>query len=283
MVRGGEGGSTSLRRPLRRCGSDPGLQRCILAAIGAFAMGMTPAGLAAQGPPPPPDACTIDAQPNPASRLNLPGRFKLLRPQADWAWLCLYRADNERLRAAGLRPQGVFIGDSITQFWPVDDPGFFTSGRVGRGISGQTSAQILLRFQQDAIALKPRYIHLLVGTNDIAGNPGGLDQASFRGNMQMMVALARQHRIPLFIGSIPPADRIPWREQAGVAARIRAENLWLMDLASKPGVTFIDYTPALATDSGALRPEFTTDGVHPNPAGYAAMQSVATRYLPGLR
>ena len=99
----------------------------------------------------------------------------------------------------------------------------------------------------------------------------------------MMVALARQHRIPLFIGSIPPADRIPWREQAGVAARIRSENQWLKDLARREGAKFIDYSSVLATDSGALRPEFTTDGVHPNPAGYAAMRTVAARHVPGLR
>jgi lysophospholipase L1-like esterase len=251
------------------------MQRRAVTALCALAILVGGNALAAQEPVQPADACSIDTQPT--------GRLGLLRPQADWAWLCRYRTDNERLRAAAAQLQGVFIGDSITERWPMDDPDFFVGGRVGRGIGGQTSAQILLRFHQDAIALKPRYIHLLVGTNDIANNPGALDQASFRGNMQMIIALARQHRIPLFIGSIPPADRIPWREQAGVAARIRAENQWLMVLASKAGFTFIDYTPALATDSGALRPEFTTDGVHPNSAGYAAMRSVAARYLPGLR
>lgn len=278
-LRGRGKGDTSLWRHLLRRGSDTRLQRCILAALGAFAMVVMEGALAAQEPAPPTDACTIDPQPNPA----MPGRFKLLRPEADWAWLCLYRADNDRLRAAGTRPQGVFIGDSITQFWPIDDPDFFIGGRVGRGISGQTSAQILLRFQQDAIALKPRYIHLLVGTNDISGNPGALDQASFRDNVRAMVALARQNKIPLFIGSIPPADRIPWREQANVVTRIRAANAFLKGVASQQGVKFIDYTPALATDSGALRPEYTRDGVHPNPAGYAAMRTVAVRHLPRQR
>lgn len=256
-----------------------------LAGLGAFAMVVTCNTLAAQEPPPAPDVCTIDLQPTGARRLRDGSDVQLrhFRPQADWAWLCRYRAENDRLRVAGTRPQGVFIGDSITEFWPVDDPEIFTGGREGRGISGQTSAQVLLRFQQDAIALKPRYIHLLVGTNDIAGNPGALDLASFRHNMRMMVALARRNRITLFIGSILPADRIYWREQAGVASRIHAENEWLRGLAKSEGVRFIDYSPALATEGGALRPQLTADGVHPNAAGYAAMRTVAARHLPGLR
>ncbi|WP_353216894.1 GDSL-type esterase/lipase family protein [Sandarakinorhabdus sp.] len=259
------------------------LQRCALAALAAFTLVMAGTSLAAQEPAQEPaqeaapavDACKTVGQP--AGR---PGR---VRPPADWAWLCRYRADNERLRSAGVRPKGVFIGSSIIQGWPAADPDFFARGRVGRGIAGQASAQILLRFQQDAIALQPRYIHVLTGTNDIAGNDGALDLKSLAGNVQMMIALAKQHDIKLFVGSILPADRIYWREQANVAARIQAANELLKGLVTREGAEFIDYTPALATDGGAMRPEFTVDGVHPNAAGYAAMKRVAAQHLPDMR
>ena len=269
---GTDGRSSSTPLPSRNASWQP--LRGVLAAVGALLMLVQGEALASQEPVPVKNPCTIDTQPT--------GRERLPRAQADWAWLCRYRTENERLQASEQRPQGVFIGDSITERWPSDDPDFFTHGRVSRGIGGQTSAQILLRFQQDAIALKPRYIHLLVGTNDVAGNAGAFDPASFQDNMRMMATLAKRHRIKLFLGSIPPADRIYWREQADVASRIKAANDWLRAFAARERIEFIDYYTDLTTNTGALRPEYTEDGVHPNAAGYAVMKRVAARHLPDL-
>jgi lysophospholipase L1-like esterase len=190
------------------------------------------------------------------------------------AGLCVYQTDNQRLRN-GPSPDIVFLGDSITQAWTRIDPAFFGTRRVGRGISGQTSAQMLLRFRQDAIALRPKVIHLLAGTNDVAGNVGAMGGESYKSNVIAMADLARANGITLVLGAIPPADRFPWRASVEPVGQIRALNNWLRDFASQRGIIFVDYHTALATPSGAARDGLTRDGVHPNAAGYGVMAEVA--------
>lgn len=194
--------------------------------------------------------------------------------QNDWAWQCRYRAENALVDPAN-PPQVVFIGDSITENWVGMDPVLFGKSRLGRGISGQTSPQMLVRFWQDVIALKPSVVHIMAGTNDIAGNTGPTTPEAYKNAIRAMVTLAEANGIAVIIASIPPTDRFDWARQHRPAPWIASLNGWLRDYASERGAIYADYHAALAGANGELRPEFGPDGVHPNAAGYAAMQPVA--------
>lgn len=190
----------------------------------------------------------------------------------DWANLGRYQISNAEIIASGTRPDLVFIGDSITEIWAIGDPELFRPGRVCRGIAGQTSPQTLLRFQADVVALKPEAVHLLCGSNDIAGNTGPTTPYRYQCNIDAMTRLALAHGIRVYLGSIPPAGYFSWRPDVSPAPWIGELNHWLHDLAQERGLTFVDYYSAMADDSGAMRREFTHDGVHPNRRGYASMR-----------
>ena len=193
------------------------------------------------------------------------------RLRTDWPWLDRYRTAN----AAVTGPVTVvFIGDSITQGWFDMMPGFFTPGRQGRGIGGQTTPQMLLRFRQDVIDLKPQVVQIMAGTNDIAGNTGPMTAEQTKAILMSMAELARAHGIRVILASIPPADGFPWRPGLDTATPIAAMNGWIRDYAARTGATYADYWSALH-DGRALRASMTYDGVHPNKAGYAAMAPVA--------
>lgn len=197
----------------------------------------------------------------------------------DWAELCRYRAAN----AALSRPaRVVFMGDSITDFWVVAQPDFFVDGVVDRGVSGQTTPQMLLRFRNDVIALQPKIVHIMAGTNDVAGNTGPTTEADYHGAIQSMVELAQAHQIQVVLASIPPAEKIGWRPEMQPVPEIRRLNAWLRAYAAQKGLLFIDYYEALATPDGAFRPDLSNDGVHPNMKGYAVMRSLAAPAL-GLK
>ena len=193
----------------------------------------------------------------------------------DFGYLARYRDDNAKLGApvAG-QPRVVFMGDSITEGWVGKMPQFFVPGRVGRGISGQTTSQMLLRFRQDVIDLHPAVVQIMAGTNDIAGNTGPTTNAQVQANIMSMVELAQAHGIRVILASIPPADHFEWKPGLKPAPRIAAMNAWLKDYAKRVGATYADYWSALHVGD-ALNPAFGTDGVHPNEAGYAAMAPVA--------
>jgi lysophospholipase L1-like esterase len=188
----------------------------------------------------------------------------------DWADLCRYRAAD----AASRRPvRVVLMGDSITDFWRQGNPALFASGAVAdRGISGQTSPQMLVRFWPDVIALHPRVVQILAGTNDIAGNTGPGTEQDFENNIMAMVALAQAHHIRVLLGSIPPAVAFWWASpRYRPAKEIRHLNEWLRRYARAQGLGFIDYYARLSTPAGAFRPALSNDGVHPNRAGYEVM------------
>jgi lysophospholipase L1-like esterase len=201
-------------------------------------------------------------------------------PNPDWANLNRYAAENAAMR--GARVSNVFMGDSITQGWRAQRPAFF-EGRAGRGIGGQTTPQMVLRMMADVVALKPKAVHIMAGTNDIAGNTGPMTGAMTQDNLRAMAAIARAHGIRVLLASIPPADGFPWRPGLETVPRIREINAWAKAHAADIDATWIDYTPALGTPSGALRPEFAPDGVHPNAAGYAAMEGVLSPVLAKLK
>ena len=198
---------------------------------------------------------------------------KLHQVTRDWAQLCRYHRDNAAVR--GQPVSVVFMGDSITDGWIKGDPDFFKEGRIDRGIGGQTTPQMLVRFREDVIALKPKAVHIMAGTNDIAGNTGAATMAMVQGNIQGMAELARANGIKVILASIPPAAAFAWSPDKRPAPQIAEMNAWLKRYAAAEGFTYVDYHPALATAEGAMKPRFANDGVHPTPAGYAAMRPVA--------
>jgi lysophospholipase L1-like esterase len=197
----------------------------------------------------------------------------------DWAGICRFRQANVELAAAAQRPRVVFMGDSITENWGLADPGFFSAGIVNRGISAQTTAQMLLRFRPDVVALHPAVVHILAGTNDVAGNNGPASPQDFQNNIQSMVELARANGIRVILGSIPPAAAFSWRPGMRPTPRIRALNEWLRDYAARNGLGYVDYYTALAGPAGELRPALSNEGVHPNRDGYVVMRRLAEAAL----
>lgn len=196
------------------------------------------------------------------------------RLHQDWAWLGRYQQANATLAPSNPRKRIVFIGDSITQGWFDKVPAFFGPDRIDRGIGGQTTPQMLLRFRQDVIDLHPAAVQIMGGTNDFAGNTGPMTLAQTQANIMMMCDLARANGIRVILASIPPAANFPWRPGLEVSSKIARMNLWLKGYAAQIGATYADYWSALH-DGQAQRAAFTVDGVHPNERGYAAMAPVA--------
>lgn len=220
-------------------------------------------------------ATTVSAQQTPTAPAAAPtqkvpdeGEIRL---HNDFGWLGRYRDANAKVTGPVTI---VFMGDSITQGWFDKMPGFFTPGRIGRGIGGQTTTQMLLRFRQDVIDLKPQLVQIMAGTNDIAGNTGPMTPEQTEANIMSMAELARAHGIRVILASIPPADHFEWKPGLVTAPRIATLNSWLKDYAARVGATYADYWSVLHVGD-ALNPAYGTDGVHPNATGYAAMAPVA--------
>jgi len=193
----------------------------------------------------------------------------------DWPNLSKYREANAKL---GHPVEGesrvVFLGDSITQTW---DLSIFFKGKpyVNRGISGQTTPQILLRFRQDVIALKPNIVVILAGTNDIAENTGPTSVGAIEDNLKSMVDLARKNGVHPILASVLPAAVYPWRPEIRPIEKILGLNQWMKEYAATEGIGYLDYYSAMVNDQHGLKPEFSGDGVHPTEAGYTIMASIA--------
>lgn len=197
----------------------------------------------------------------------------------DWANLGRYREAN---RTAG-KPEVVFMGDSITDLWQQSQFGGFFPGKnyADRGISAQTTPQMLVRFRPDVITLKPRAVVILAGTNDIAGNTGPMSNEDIQGNLASMAELAKANGIKVVLASItpvsayhvtPPAVPQPTRRPP---ERIRALNDWMKSYAAANDHVYLDYYSAMVDASGMLKAEFSSDDLHPNAAGYRAMAPLA--------
>lgn len=196
-------------------------------------------------------------------------------PAQDWANLTRYRDANLALVVRTDPRRVVFMGDSITEGWAGqsfirDNPHF-----VGRGISGQTAPQMLVRFRSDVAALEPAVVHIMAGTNDIAQNTGPESDAEMFGYIVSMAQLARANGIKVVIGSVPPAGDFPWRRGLHPAPKIEALNARLKAYANGHGFIYADYWSALASPRGGMKARYSEDGVHPNAAGYDAMRPVA--------
>jgi lysophospholipase L1-like esterase len=192
----------------------------------------------------------------------------------DFGMTGYYADDNAKLLASHQPVDVVFLGDSITEGWFDRRRGFFTRGRIGRGIGGQTTSQMVLRMYSDVVALKPRAVHIMAGTNDIAGNTGPMTAEMTENNFRAMSDIARQHGIKVLIASIPPAANFPWRPGLETEGPITELNAWLKRFAHESGATWVDYHPVLDDGTGAMKPGLASDGVHPTEAGYDAMATV---------
>jgi len=199
----------------------------------------------------------------------------------DWASLARYREANARLGPPRPGEQRVvFYGNSITDVWArYFDTMFPNRPYVGRGVGGQTTPQMLVRFRQDVIALAPAVVVILAGTNDIAGNTGPSTQAMIEDNLISMVELAKANGIRVVLASVLPAYDYRWRPGLKPAGKIVALNAWMRDYASKHDVVYLDYHSAMADERQGLRPELSEDGVHPNEAGYRIMAPLAERAI----
>lgn len=192
----------------------------------------------------------------------------------DWANLARFHADNERLGNPEIGEKRiVFMGNSITEGWSKADPDFFALNRyVNRGISGQTTPQMLIRFRPDVIHLKPAAVVILAGINDIAGNTGPSSLEMIEDNLASMAELAGANSIRVVLCSVLPAYDFPWRPGLQPAEKVVRLNAWIDDYAQKNGYFYVDYFMPMADEKHALKTEYTYDGVHPNLAGYKVME-----------
>jgi lysophospholipase L1-like esterase len=197
--------------------------------------------------------------------------------ELEWAYLSKYRDADARLGAPGpAEKRVVFLGDSITQAWGDTDAKFF-SGRpyINRGISGQTTSQMLVRFRQDVIGLKPAVVVILGGTNDIAENGGQTTVEAIEENLQSMVELAQLHGIRVVLSSVLPTLDYPWRPGLQPADKIASLNRWMGDFCIRNQLVYLDYYSRMVDANRSMRPELSNDGVHPTGAGYSIMEPLA--------
>jgi acyl-CoA thioesterase I len=197
------------------------------------------------------------------------------RLATDFPFLERYKEDDVKLGApAAGEKRVVFMGDSITDAWHLDQS-FPGKPYVNRGISGQTTPQMLVRFRQDVIALQPKVVLILAGTNDIAGNTGPETLEQIEDNLASMAELAQANGIKVVLCSILPAFDYPWQPGLTPAPKIDTINTWLKGYAAKKGFLYLDYHSAMKDNRDGLPANLSHDGVHPLPAGYAVMASMA--------
>ena len=199
----------------------------------------------------------------------------------DWANLQKYRDANAKLSPPVKNENRVvFLGNSITEGWArYFDTMFPGKPYIGRGIGGQTTPQMVLRFRQDVIALKPKVVVILAGTNDIAGNTGPSTLEMIEDNIASMAELAKANGIRVVLSSVLPVWDYPWKPGLEPAPKIIALNKWMKDYAREHRAVYLDYHSAMADARGGMRSELASDGVHPNEAGYRLMAPLAEQAI----
>ena len=195
----------------------------------------------------------------------------------DWAQFGRYYESNQSIQK---KPKAVFMGDSITDFWINNDGAFFSDNNfLDRGISGQTTSEMLVRFRQDVIDLDPEYVVILAGTNDLARNNGKIELRNILGNLISMCELAKLHGIKPILCSVPPASKFGWRPELTPADDIITLNSMIRDYAEKTGIKYVDYHSVLKDGQNGLPAEYSGDGVHPNKEGYRVMKNTVLKAL----
>ena len=201
---------------------------------------------------------------------------------SDWPNLGRYRDENAKLPPPGPNEKRVvFMGDSITDNWGRRYGKFFPGKPyVNRGIGGQTTPQMLLRFRPDVIGLAPKAVVILAGTNDIAGNTGSSTLEAIEDNLASMAELAKAHGIRVVLAAVMPVcDYIRPQTARRPPEKIRALNAWIRDYAAKNGLVYLDYYSAMLDDQQMLKKEITYDGLHPNDAGYELIGPLAEKAI----
>ena len=236
-------------------------------------------------------ACAIAQAPGPQVTMPSSGYAGLDKYRAsriaifvnDYGELARYREANAALKlAAPGENRVVFFGDSITDIWKLDES-FPGKPYINRGIGGQTTSQMLVRFRQDVIDLRPKAVVILAGTNDIAGNTGPISNQDIEANLASMAELARVHGIRMIVSSILPVNNYTsgprdFFEQRPLE-RILALNSWLKDYCNKNHLTYLDYFSAMVDSKGLLQRDLANDGLHPNKAGFAVMAPLAEKAI----
>ncbi|HEV2213822.1 MAG TPA: SGNH/GDSL hydrolase family protein [Terracidiphilus sp.] len=253
----------------------------LLLCMPAGAAAQTPAGAAAQTPAvqSPTAQAAATTAPNAAAQSWHPQNayWKSHDEQLlnDFPWLGRFHDANEQLGPpkAG-EDRVVFMGDSITEGWELAKS-FPGKPYVNRGISGQTSPQMLVRFRQDVIHLDPKAVVILAGTNDIAGNTGPETLEQMEDNLASMADLAEANHIKVVLCSVTPSVDFPWHRGQQPAPKIEALNAWMQHYSAEKGYVYVDYHSVLADADGGMKPGLSKDGVHPTAAGYALMAPLA--------
>ena len=193
----------------------------------------------------------------------------------DWANVARFKAENELVIENKAPVKMVFMGNSITEGWKLFDPNFFNlTDYVNRGIGGQTTPQMLIRFKQDVLDLKPKGVVILAGTNDIAGNTGPMSIQEIYNQIESMAGLAALNKIEVFLCSVLPVYDYPWKPGLKPAPKIVALNEMLKTLAGEKNYLYIDYFSEMSDDKNGLKASLGADGVHPNEKGYEIMKRV---------
>jgi lysophospholipase L1-like esterase len=246
-------------------GERVGLNWGVLLIAGGMAFGLNAQTVRAQ-----------QAGATPAAKQSQVVAVKVDPLRTDWPNLKRFYEEDVALGApAAGEKRVVFMGDSITEGWVhhgvPPEPADSAKDYVNRGISGQTTPQMLLRFRQDVIDLKPAAVVIFAGTNDIAGNTGDMTPEQTEGNLTSMAELARANGIRVVLCSILPAFDFPWKPGREPAPKVVALNKWIKDYATSHGDVYVDFYSAMVDERGGLPEKLSHDGVHPNPAGYAIM------------
>jgi lysophospholipase L1-like esterase len=249
---------------------------------------MTPSGFPGQWAPTPSD-WKYPVWPSGCGRFQGDERAACLKFNAeDYGRLARFAAANAALPPA-LSGRVVFFGDSITDNWGAPSYGGFFPGKpyVNRGIGGQATGQMLVRFRADVLALHPAVVVILAGTNDISGNAGPTSLEQVEGNLASMAELARAHEIKVVLASLLPVSddktgpdgqrRVQTKDRP--PAKIQAVNTWMAAYAKANGNVYLDYHSAVADASDRFKGALTDDGLHPNAAGYAVMRPLAEKAI----
>ena len=207
--------------------------------------------------------------------------FNKISYAQDWANLKRFQQENsELLLPKANEHRVIFMGNSITEGWLSIRPEFFKNKPyVNRGISGQTTPQMLVRFRQDVIHLKPSTVVLLAGINDIAENTGPSTIEMIANNIVSMAELAKANHINVIICSVLPANKFPWREGLKPAEKVIKLNTILKSYSKKHKLAYVDYYSAMVNDSHGLKKELGEDGIHPNKNGYLIMEPILEKAI----
>ncbi|WP_242497122.1 SGNH/GDSL hydrolase family protein [Flavobacterium petrolei] len=199
----------------------------------------------------------------------------------DWPNLNKYQNENANLKPIAPGDKRiVFMGDSITEFWSVTDSEYFAGKPyVNRGISGQTTPQMLIRFRADIIALKPAAVIILAGINDIAGNTGPATLDMIANNIFLMAELAKANNIKVILCSVLPAYDFSWKPNQNPAEKVVALNKMIKNYADANGILYLDYFSTMKDERNGLKTAYSGDGVHPNKLGYQVMAPLAEKAI----